>query len=156
MRTVSFVVPGLPVSQGSMKPVRRGKHLGVVANNKEALGDYRARVTLAADAEGILPRDGPVSLTVTFVLPRPKGHFGTGRNAGMLKRSAPEHVTVSPDLDKLQRALFDGLHQVALYDDSQIVQVSASKVYVTSLKPRPCTEVAIAYLGERERQLIDG
>ena len=40
--------------------------------------------------------DGPVSVTVDFYLPRPKSHYGTGRNAGALKPSAPaEHLIVA-------------------------------------------------------------
>ena len=57
--------------------------------------------------------DGPVIVTVDFYLPRPKSHYGTGRNAGALKPSAPaEHLTM-PDLDKLTRAVGDALTRLA-------------------------------------------
>ena len=79
--------------------------------------------------------DGPVSVTVNFYLPRPKSHYGTGRNAGALKPSAPaEHLTM-PDLDKLQRAVGDALTRLAWRDDSQIVAWHAYKHYATTDHP---------------------
>ena len=79
--------------------------------------------------------DGPVSIIVDFYLPRPKAHYGTGRNAGTLKGSAPvEHLTM-PDLDKLVRAVGDALTRLAWRDDSQIVAWHAYKHYATSEHP---------------------
>ena len=49
----------------------------------------------------------PIGAEITFTLARPKGHYGTGRNAGVLKTSAPafpiSHST--GDVDKLLDAL---------------------------------------------------
>ena len=79
--------------------------------------------------------DGPVSIIVDFYLPRPKAHYGTGRNAGTLKGSAPvEHLTM-PDLDKLVRAVGDALTRLAWRDDSQIVAWHAYKHYATTMTP---------------------
>jgi crossover junction endodeoxyribonuclease RusA len=151
-----FVVPGKPVPQGSMKAVPRGKFAVVVHDNEQQLGDYRARIALAARSAGIRVKDGPVEITVHFLLPRPKTHFGTGRNAQTLRPSAPEHPTGKPDVDKLVRALLDGLTHIAFRDDSQVVRVVAQKFYADygieeiAASPSPCTEVAIAYLAERK------
>jgi len=72
---------------------------------------------------------GPVQVKVEFVFPRPKAHFGTGRNAGSLKASAPSYVSTTPDLDKLARALGDALKGIVLRDDSQIAWLNIWKVY---------------------------
>ena len=78
---------------------------------------------------------GPLTLTVYFYLPRPKAHYGTGRNAGILKDSAPvEHLTM-PDLDKLVRAVGDALTRLAWRDDSQIVAWHAYKQYAATDHP---------------------
>ena len=78
--------------------------------------------------------DGPVSVTVNFYLPRPKSHYGTGRNAGLLKPSAPaEHLTM-PDLE-LVRAVGDALTRLAWRDDSQIVAWHACKHYAATDHP---------------------
>ena len=53
----------------------------------------------------------PVSIEMEFIFPRPKGHYGTGKNAEKLKGSAPERCTSARhgDLEKLARAVNDSL-----------------------------------------------
>jgi len=61
-----------------------------------------------------------VSVRVEFILPRPKS----------VKRIYP---AVKPDLDKLLRALFDGLHcsgHKLLADDSLVCNCQCSKRYL--------------------------
>jgi Holliday junction resolvase RusA-like endonuclease len=71
----------------------------------------------------------PVHVRMTFNLPRPAGHYGSGKNAGKVRASAPrEHVT-KPDLDKLARCVLDALTGVVYADDSQVVGINASKCY---------------------------
>ena len=67
---------------------------------------------------------------VWFIYGRPKSHYGTGRNVGVVKASAPYYKASAPDLDKLQRALGDALTQAGiLRDDALIVVWDAAKVY---------------------------
>ena len=72
---------------------------------------------------------GAIVLELMFTLTRPKGHYGTGRNAGKLKPSAPEHPTTQPDMDKMLRAVQDGLTHIAWQDDSQVVFAKIGKRY---------------------------
>jgi len=70
---------------------------------------------------------------VSFVYARPKGHYRTGRNAAMLRDSAPLFKASAPDLDKLQRALGDALTQAGIVrDDALIVEWSARKLWGTT------------------------
>ena len=80
---------------------------------------------------GLLPIDAPVVVEAVFVFPRPKS----------VKRNYP---TVAPDLDKLCRALGDGMTVDAnvLVDDSRIVVWHASKVY----GERPGVSVKITFV----------
>ena len=80
------------------------------------------------------PMVGPVAVTVTFFLRRPAYHYGTGRNANLLRLNAPDHVSKKPDIDKLLRSTLDGLTEAGVWrDDSQVAQVTAAKLY--SSKP---------------------
>ena len=72
---------------------------------------------------------GPVKLELTFFMERTKGHYGTGRNAGKLKASAPRHHTKTPDVLKLARGVEDALTAVIWKDDAQIVLELLSKEY---------------------------
>lgn len=72
-----------------------------------------------------------VRLEVVFTLPRPKSHFGTGRNAGLVKASAPQYPTGKPDTDKLLRSTQDALKDAGvLLDDSVVTDTVAAKRYV--------------------------
>jgi crossover junction endodeoxyribonuclease RusA len=65
------------------------------------------------------PWDGPVGIDLHFGIPKPK--------------SAPKRRRVwpakRPDLDKLTRAVLDALTYVIFADDSQVVELHASKDY---------------------------
>lgn len=71
----------------------------------------------------------PLILKLTFFRQRPQGHYGTGRNAGILKDSSPEYPTPKPDLTKLTRAVEDALTGIVWEDDSQVVKQVTEKLY---------------------------
>lgn len=116
-------VMGLPQQQGSKNP------WGGESNKK--LTPWRGHVTqTVGEAWGDAPLLlGPVKLVVTFAFPRPAAHYGTGRNASVLKASAPKYKTSAPDLDKLQRAIGDALTGTAFRDDAQVAIWQVRKVY---------------------------
>ena len=61
-------------------------------------------------------------LHLLFTRTRPKSHFGTGKNAGILKASAPDSPSSKPDLTKLVRAVEDSLTGIVWKDDAQVVE----------------------------------
>ena len=131
---LSFFVPGRPTPQGSKRQV--GDRMFEASSN---LKDWRRAITLCArsaltTAHGHWPLTGPVFLFAQFRFSRPKHHYGTGRNAGKLKPSAPYYVTTAPDLDKLMRALGDGITDArVVFDDSLIVKQGIEKVYTQAV-----------------------
>ena len=102
---ITIEVRGLPAPQGSKRHVGRG----VMVESSKAVGPWREAVRAETQRHVSKPFGGPVRVDVTFFLPRPKGHYGSGRFAGEIKKSAPLHPSGRPDLDKLLRALLDGL-----------------------------------------------
>jgi Holliday junction resolvase RusA-like endonuclease len=126
-------VLGLPVPQGSKRAFRHARTGRVVmVDDNPSLTDWRA--TLAGQARkamaGSDPFTRPVRASLGFYLPRPTGHYGTGRNAGTLRPSAPDWPGVKPDLDKLIRAVFDALTVAGVWrDDALCCGLSAWKAY---------------------------
>jgi crossover junction endodeoxyribonuclease RusA len=120
----SFVVPGAPTPQGSTRAfLVKGKP--IITNKSPGLVEYRSRVALAAQNCEQEPIEGPVDVSLRFYLARPK--------------SRPKKFILPdrrPDLDKLVRAVFDGLTDVCFADDAQVVRLSAVKLY-----GKPCTEI---------------
>jgi len=130
---ISFFVPGIPMTAGSKTP-RRSKKSGKMYAHDSCKGGpaWRASVQGRALEEvggGWELWTGPIALFVEFYLPRPKGHYGTGRNHDELKPSAPMAHIVKPDTTKMFRAVEDALNKVIWRDDAQIVNQGASKHY---------------------------
>ena len=134
---IEIRVWGIPAPQGSKQV--RGYVAGraILGESSKAVAPWRVDVRAATQNQYQGPiLTGPVAVCATFLFSRPKGHWGTGKNAERLKPSAPKHLTSvrHGDLDKLLRSTFDGLSQSAggglITDDSLIVQVMANKRYV--------------------------
>lgn len=153
-RTYSFTVFGEPQPAGSKQafPLLDKKHIckcgsiagllplrrengsiivNVTDDNKDTKA-WRKHVSQTAREEYSGPLlTGFVSLGCVFYLLRPKGHYGSGSNERRLKPSAPAFPGVKPDLDKLMRAVGDGLTQAknVYTDDAQIVDGGQKKRY---------------------------
>ena len=131
MSARTFTVDGTPAPQGS-KRVGKNKATGlaVLIESSTAVKPWREAIADAWHAHGYAPVTGPVRVGVTYYLPRPKGHYGTGRNAGRLRPSAPRWPAVKPDVDKLDRACLDALTKAgAIDDDARVVALAALKRY---------------------------
>lgn len=129
-RTIEIDVPGVPAPQGSKRYVGNGR----MVESSKSLPTWRHDVQEAAKnaVGGVVPPffDGPVIVHVYFVFARPRSHYGTGRNASVLKASAPEHGPVTrnrADVDKLARAVLDAITHVVFADDSQVIRLLAAK-----------------------------
>ena len=125
MSGITLTIPGTPVPQGSMTCVgRRGFHQ-LIPSNRAALKPWRDQIARAADqaaAAGHWWHDQPVHVTLRFTIVRPDT---------IPRRVRPwPHVARGGDLDKLVRAVLDGLVQGHLLDDdSRVVILDASKAY---------------------------
>jgi len=128
---VKFFVPGIPVSAGSKRAfkTKTGKVIMVPASNKQRPWMDSVRWAAINAFERQVKIEGPISLEAIFVLPRPKGHYGTGKNLGILKKNAPAFCATRPDLSKLVRAIEDSITSIIWRDDSQVVETKASKIY---------------------------
>lgn len=129
------MVPGLPQSKGSTNSyLVNGRIVTTSANKSLAAWARIAKVIARAERRGRPTIQGAVAVHLTFRFPRPADHYGTGRNAGQLKPSAPEHMITRPDIDKLTRACLDSLTGGEVYvDDNRVVELQVFKEYAHSL-----------------------
>jgi len=144
---IQFWVPGIPATAGSKtafpyKDKKTGKtRIAMAPANKKQkpwMSDVKAFAVDAYNGDLIM---GPVVLFIDFCLPRPKSHFGTGRNTKKLKDSAPKYPTGKPDLTKLARAVEDSLKGIIWRDDSQVVSQGINKNYDSKPGALVCIEV---------------
>lgn len=142
---IKILVNGSPAPQGSKRHVGGGRMVEASA----AVGPWRDAVrgetqkiieplegpgwwTLAGTERSVIFHKAPAAVTIVFRFARPASHYGTGRNAAVLKPSAPRRpVTMKRnDIDKLARATLDGLVDGgAMTDDAQVVDLNLSKIY---------------------------
>lgn len=101
--------------------------------SSKAVGPWREAVRAETQRAMTLqpgPVAGAVYVSLKFQMTRPKGHYRTGRNAALLRDGAPGRPAGKPDLDKLVRAVLDGLTAGGAWkDDSQVVVLTAEKLY---------------------------
>lgn len=132
--THEFRIYGLPAPQGSKRHIGRG----VMVESSRRVKPWRQDIMIQTrDQYRGQPLIGPLSLEIVFWFPRPKGHYRTGKFAGMVKPQAPTFVTSAKagDIDKLCRSTLDGLSAAAggcvIQDDSLVVRLTCEKRYAT-------------------------
>jgi hypothetical protein len=133
-----FVLKG---KGGKIKTRANGSPIIVVPDDNERSAQWMENVRTVAwislrDAYGCGLIDFPVELSVQFYFSRPKSHYGSGKNADVLKASAPTYHAQSPDLAKLVRSLEDGMTGAVWQDDRQVVAYrSISREWVGREEP---------------------
>lgn len=140
---IQIKVYGTPAPQGSKRHVGRG----IMIESSKAVGPWREAVRHETQQHDGRFETGPVSVDIKLWLPRPKYHYGTGRNAAKLKDSAPVWHSGTPDADKLARAILDAIVQGgALHDDGQAAIIHVYKYYATDVFPPGCLVTIAALL----------
>lgn len=116
---MTILIPGVPVPQGSLKTVNGH----TFHDNAAKLKPWREAVGYAFIGQPKV--DGPVSIAMSFRLPRPRSRTKLDAEGYFVDR----WVTTKPDLDKLCRAVLDALTGIAYTDDAQVAHISAMKSY---------------------------
>lgn len=141
---IEIAVYGAPGPQGSKRHVGQGVMIESSKKVKpwrEAVKQAALDLVLVAGDTGQLtagfPLDGPLVAEMAFTFARPKGHYRTGRNAHLLRDSAPPYPAVVPDLSKLIRSTEDALTDAGVWaDDARLVAYhQPRKVYASSADP---------------------
>lgn len=121
-----ITVRGIPAPQGSKRHVGGGR----LIEQSKAVGPWREAVRAQTQQamNHLVPAEGPVTVLIDFYLPRPKS----------LPRKVTMHVK-RPDLDKLGRAVLDGLTDGGAWlDDSQVNRLMLAKYYAGEDNPPGC------------------
>jgi Holliday junction resolvase RusA-like endonuclease len=130
MTSISFRIYGIPAPGGS-KNVFRHPRTGQTVVVDAGRGNAKWKRLVAKTAQLHAPRkplEGPLSLVVEFIMPRPKSHYGTGSNSGKVKARAPQYPIGKPDTTKLLRSTEDALAGL-WHDDAQVVEQRVAKYY---------------------------
>lgn len=143
MPELTAFISGTPKGQPRPRAFARGNRAAVY--DPGTAEGWKGQIALAV--QGLLPPApiaGPVYVSITFYLPRPKRL--------MRKKDPDEEIphTGKPDLDNLVKAVFDALTQVGLWeDDSQVYSSVVHKVYVAK-GGRPGAGIMVKPLAEED------
>jgi len=145
----------MPVPQGSKRVIRGN----LIEMADARLRSWRQDIAAVSSQQmqGHLPWQGPVMVAISFYLPRPKAHYGTGKNSERLKPQAPAYPATHPDIDKLIRSVLDAMTGIVFHDDRQVVVIQAGKYYgQPGMDCQVAETVASAHDVEQQREVADG
>jgi Holliday junction resolvase RusA-like endonuclease len=118
---VQLIIPGKPVAKG--RPFFSTKGGKFRAFTPKATASYENLVKTLAQKKFKKPLDGPLRLSMHFLMPRPKY---------MVWKTKPmprQYCDKRPDLDNCIKSIKDGLNGIAFTDDAQIAELTAIKEY---------------------------
>jgi len=133
-------IPGEPIAKKRPRFARRGKFVTTYNDQQTEEGKFIQQALFQIGKKE--PLREPILIDMDFYKSRPKSHYGTGRNAGKIKKSSPRWPITKPDIDNYIKFVLDCLNGVAWTDDSLVVLTKAGKFY--SEKPR--TEISISLI----------
>ena len=151
LTTVTFDVRGVPTPQGSPRAFITG-HRAIVVSGAQGKGSHGQalhawRTAIASEARsamrGLPSFPGPVRVHAAFVMARPRSHFRADGES--LAKGAARYPRL--DIDKLARALLDGLTGVCFDDDSQVASLHAEKDWDDVTRGWQGVTVSITELG---------
>jgi Holliday junction resolvase RusA-like endonuclease len=123
MDEISFFVPGNP------KGLKRHRMTKTGHTYDPSAGDKMDFLAKAMQHKPNSPIEEPIFLKIICVFARPKNHFRTGKNAGILRDDAPFWHASTPDGDNVWKFVGDALNGIFWKDDRIIVSGSVGRVY---------------------------
>lgn len=132
---ISFVVKGEPIAM----PRPRFANGRAYNDKGHAVQAWKQQVNLACRLAfaGLEPMQGPVMLSVTFIMPRPKKMCRAHAPAGRV------YHTSKPDTDNLIKAVKDAMTGVAYDDDAQVCCEWSVKFYQAKVDDEPRAYVVL-------------
>jgi Holliday junction resolvase RusA-like endonuclease len=145
--SINLRIIGKPEPGGSKTGyiIRGTSKVRMVDANKN-VAEWKNAVALQARRQYKGPLlSGNICFDIIFAMPRPKNHYGSGRNTEKIKANAPNYSTVKPDRTKLLRSTEDALTGIIWVDDCLICAGHTVKRYV-QLDEQPGCYIVISEL----------
>ena len=117
---VRFTIPVRP------KPKQRPQHGRGYTYTPKETREYEQMVGIYARIAVKRPLRGAIRVKVDFYLPIPKS-WPEGKKR--LAEAGEIRPASKPDLDNLEKALFDGINGIVWIDDAQVVEVHKAEWY---------------------------
>lgn len=141
--TITLCIPGKPIAKKRPRFFRKGTSVGTYNAQETEEGRFMWEVKNQLPKNWTLLKS-PIKITTLFYMKRPKSHYGAGKNSNILKNNAPVVHLNKPDLDNLQKMVYDCFNQIVWEDDSIVCECYSRKEY----SEIPRTEILITEVTE--------
>ena len=130
MDEIEFFIEGDPVAQGRPRLSTRGNHARAYDPPRSKKWKQFVRMAATPFAPEI-PWSEPIAAQLVFIFARPKA------------RKKDQYMVTRPDLDNLEKAIYDSLEGLYYEDDKQISWQTAQKVYTQERHPEPGVKIRL-------------
>jgi len=132
MNPIVLWIPGKPEAKPRPRACVLGKHAHIYQPKPAWVKTVKGVAEKQAPTTPLIP---PVCVDIAFLMPRPKSHFGTGKNADRLRANAPVLHMAKPDRDNLDKLILDVLQDCGYFaNDSEVVWGSVLKMWALSVE----------------------
>ena len=142
-----FIVEGIPIAKARPRFARRTSKAGkafVSTYTPAHSANYEAQIAAYArnSMRGLEPSLKALSLEIKFYMPIPESW---SKKKKAMAISGELFPTTKPDLDNIVKSIKDGMNEIVFHDDSQVVQLIATKVY----SEEPKAEIKVTLMGDK-------
>lgn len=130
---ISIQIDGDPVAWARPRLSQKRFFTDPTRKAYEDLIKLRATEAITAKGYGPISKDCGVAVVIQCFLRRPKNHFD---KHGNVKIQYYRSAVVKPDVDNLEKIVYDALKGIAYVDDCQIVESSAVKYWCNDDNPK--------------------
>jgi Holliday junction resolvase RusA-like endonuclease len=123
---VTFKIPGKPEGKSRPRFARRGKFVTTYTDNKTRTYESKIKDIAMVAMGASMPLTTPLEAFIYISYPVPAS-YSKARKADCLANI--ERPTKKPDIDNVVKAVCDSINGVVYVDDTQIVDLHATKVY---------------------------
>lgn len=146
--TFTITIPGSPTGKGR---ARHGQGR-TFTPRATVLAEQAIRCAWQDEGSPRLP-DGPVALTVTMRVERPRGHFKRDGSLTAEGERNPFPHRKKPDVDNCIKLVMDALNKHAWGDDVQVIEAHVYRLWddiaSTTVTARPYRTTSVHVLGAK-------
>jgi Holliday junction resolvase RusA-like endonuclease len=124
---ITAFIEGIPKAQPRVKATGRGNFIRMYTPGtaKEWKGLITSKFRTFEKIGS-----APVEIGITFLIPRPKSHYGSRNKQPYLRSDAPKYHAQKPDKDNLEKAVYDAISASGFWtDDCQVVAGGSTKTW---------------------------
>lgn len=131
MQTINFIVEGVPIGKGRPRAARTRTSVRLYTPGKTV--QYEDKIASAGEQAmmGAPPFAGALAVVMDIHCPVPESWPAKKKEQALRGTLMP---IKKPDIDNVEKAVFDGLNGVVWVDDCQVVDVAKRKRYSESPK----------------------